>query len=600
MDNFAASAQATLLSETTIADTLSLERAYDSYIREIEEATGQRLDNPIRVEPLNILPFGEPGRTRRRIEQVRRDRFAAETARLAEQHTGAFRIRSPEQLRDDAFAIVHGAIDRNRRIAAGAGTAGQIGQFLGAAGGVVADPPVLASMFVGAPAATGILRTMMIEAGIATTTEAVIQPSIQRFRARAGLPSGVAEAFKNIGLAAAGGGVFAGGIRAIAGGVRSLSGGVRELRVRNAQERAAARYLERQAALQEETPFGPAGAAEHVERTSQAQRDLAEGVPARGAEDPAAAVRQDVLEARLAADRAPIEEGDDAAAAAFDAGRTLREEAVAEGADANRLRADKETARRLAGQPDLDTMLDAARRGAQRPTGVRSLIDTLRGAGGIRDQGGELRHIGITGRTRPGLINNRAGMSLDEAAELAFESGFFGPNRAGFGERPTISDFLEKLRDDFEGRRVFRADDQAVLDEFDRIRAGIDEFTRQFDALGLDIRKLSNEELRDALSRIIDEPLPDAAGAGRQDAAVAARAAEDIATGHADAVDDAVEVGIRATYEDRLDELIWIGEGDEIERVRAGDVLDRIADEDDHVKEWFDCLGTSIGSASGP
>lgn len=88
----------------------------------------------------------------------------------------------------------------------------------------------------------------------------------------------------------------------------------------------------------------------------------------------------------------------------------------------------------------------------------------LRLRGGIRDDGGELRHIGIVdNRPRPearsearlGRILNPEGMSLDDAGEALWEAGFFA-------ERPSVADVVDMLRASRMGRRLWHPSD---LDE---------------------------------------------------------------------------------------------------------------------------------------
>lgn len=54
-----------------------------------------------------------------------------------------------------------------------------------------------------------------------------------------------------------------------------------------------------------------------------------------------------------------------------------------------------------------------------------SLIAFLVRAGGIRDPRGDLLAVMGAAKSRPGLINNRRGRSLDAAAQLALEGGYF-------------------------------------------------------------------------------------------------------------------------------------------------------------------------------
>ncbi len=60
----------------------------------------------------------------------------------------------------------------------------------------------------------------------------------------------------------------------------------------------------------------------------------------------------------------------------------------------------------------------------QKSASDKSLLKFLKSKGGVRNEGAELSTMGITSRTMPGLVNNKKGLSLDDAAELAQEAGF--------------------------------------------------------------------------------------------------------------------------------------------------------------------------------
>lgn len=95
----------------------------------------------------------------------------------------------------------------------------------------------------------------------------------------------------------------------------------------------------------------------------------------------------------------------------------------------------------------------------------------LRQRGGLRDSGGELRHLGITnnrpryeatGEERLGPILNKQGMTLDEAGEALWEGGYF-PDLPG---RPSVDDVLDVLRASRSGQRTFRPDDMDEMSRF--------------------------------------------------------------------------------------------------------------------------------------
>jgi endonuclease YncB( thermonuclease family) len=103
------------------------------------------------------------------------------------------------------------------------------------------------------------------------------------------------------------------------------------------------------------------------------------------------------------------------------------------------------------------------------------LVGWLRTKGGVRDHRGELTAMGIDNAARPiefaksegflgKLIDQRQGMGLDDAAQAAWEAGFF-PDHV---ERPTVAEFLDALRETHRGGpgRVFHPDDFTTLDAY--------------------------------------------------------------------------------------------------------------------------------------
>lgn len=111
--------------------------------------------------------------------------------------------------------------------------------------------------------------------------------------------------------------------------------------------------------------------------------------------------------------------------------------------------------------------------------GPVDLVTFLRSQGGVMDQGGELRAMGISGNAgrdldfargeqRFGrLVDNENGLALDQAADLAWRSGYF-PDHV---ERPTIAEFLDAMDNTNRGvNRSFRPDDLAEVDAFNAAR----------------------------------------------------------------------------------------------------------------------------------
>ncbi|QUT05195.1 thermonuclease family protein [Sphingobium phenoxybenzoativorans] len=125
---------------------------------------------------------------------------------------------------------------------------------------------------------------------------------------------------------------------------------------------------------------------------------------------------------------------------------------------------------------DLPSPVDATRSLPKR--GPLDLNTFLRTRGGLADQGGELRHMGVTnagrdldfakGEQRFGkLVDNENGMTLDDAADLAWREGYF-PDHT---ERPTVAEFLDAIDNTNRGiNRSFRSDDLSEIDAFNNAR----------------------------------------------------------------------------------------------------------------------------------
>ena len=80
-----------------------------------------------------------------------------------------------------------------------------------------------------------------------------------------------------------------------------------------------------------------------------------------------------------------------------------------------------------------------------------SLLTYLKFRGGLKDTGGDLKSRDA-GKQVIGLINNKSGRSLDDAALDAWESGYFPQ----FPERPTINDLLDAIDDSLRGKKIYR------------------------------------------------------------------------------------------------------------------------------------------------
>lgn len=115
-----------------------------------------------------------------------------------------------------------------------------------------------------------------------------------------------------------------------------------------------------------------------------------------------------------------------------------------------------------------------ARTGPNKPP--CKLSSWLVGIGGIRNTHGEVTAIMGDVRSRPGLVNNKSGMYLDQAAQAAWEAGYIVSI-----DRPCISDFLDALDTCLNVKPVYSADDFEAVEYFE----ACDHARNHLDALGI-------------------------------------------------------------------------------------------------------------------
>ncbi len=243
--------------------------AYGEYLEDVRQHTGKSFPNP----------WSHEVATRAKVEAMVSRKIKA---LLDDDPTVPY--RSPEEIRatigqDRAAVRARRAEVARREFGFGAGA----GAFLGTAGAIMTDPPVLASMFFGAPWATGLLRAAVVEAGAAGAGELVAQAAIQGSRGQFGEEPDIGEAALAVAIAAGGAGVLAPVVRGGAAGVRALLKQAKRVPVRGSLAKAAERFLRRQVELEDANPLGdtPAGRAEHASRMTEAQVALREGRPVR-------------------------------------------------------------------------------------------------------------------------------------------------------------------------------------------------------------------------------------------------------------------------------------------------------------------------------
>ncbi|HFD16854.1 MAG TPA: hypothetical protein ENJ38_11205 [Rhodospirillales bacterium] len=226
--------------ETSIGVEWMYYRRWEKALDALEEKTGEALVNP----------FALRGPTRREaLDRARR--------KLLEARAEHPDLPDPDSFDADIRREV-GALRAERGKAGEVSTpGGTLGDLAGTMAAVMTDPVNIASMAAGAPAAAGILRTALIEAGIAAASETAIQAIVAPQKKALGLEVSLGESAANVALAAAGGGILGGSVKALAKGARALLGSGRQLPLR---VRDAARIVQ------------------HQEKTLDEIGDLAEGL----------------------------------------------------------------------------------------------------------------------------------------------------------------------------------------------------------------------------------------------------------------------------------------------------------------------------------
>lgn len=217
-------------------------------------------------------------------------------------------------------------------------------------------------------------------------------------------------------------------------------------------------------------------------------------------------------------------------------------------------RAQTASRRAEAGTDDFAAFMRDVRRGRPAGKAPPRLTAWLVSKGGVIDQGGEVRALGIDHKTRPGLINNKRGMPLDEAARAAWEEGYIGDR----DERPDVQEFLDALQSDVRDLSpIYRADDS----EWFLYAEEITRYREELDRAGLDIDRLSDAELQARIAADREGPITDAEARAAE---IGAAITTDRVTRSREALDAARQrlEGIRgdvAKLRSRRDELeLWL------------------------------------------
>lgn len=201
--------------------------AYQSYIDEVQQATGVKLRNPMDVDlstgtfdarpnPTYSLDTGNEWR-QARIDDAMKS-FDAERNSLAEKFPAQARLIQLD-IEGRTTRLMKDA-EKRQAEAMAAPELGMFGRFTaGLAGGLkgsARDPYQVGMSFIGAGAGTGATvaarlgRIMLTEAIINGGQEAVLQAASQERKKQAGLEYGLEDALKNVGVAAVFGALFGG------------------------------------------------------------------------------------------------------------------------------------------------------------------------------------------------------------------------------------------------------------------------------------------------------------------------------------------------------------------------------------------------------
>lgn len=201
--------------------------AYQSYIDEVEQATGEKLENPMNIDvqtgafqqkrnPTFSFESGDEWREER--SRVAMERFEASRAALAAKYPAQAGLisldidgRVKKRMQDAESA------NREALQSPELGMAGRFAaQIVGGLKGSARDPYQWSMAILGGGAGTArtvagrMGQVMLVEALLNGGEEAILQAASQERKKRAGLEHGLSDALKNVGIAATFGSLFGG------------------------------------------------------------------------------------------------------------------------------------------------------------------------------------------------------------------------------------------------------------------------------------------------------------------------------------------------------------------------------------------------------
>ena len=134
----------------------------------------------------------------------------------------------------------------------------------------------------------------------------------------------------------------------------------------------------------------------------------------------------------------------------------------------------------------------------------KSLLIFLRDRGGVVDFGGNLKAMGITNKTLPGLIRKgkefgnlfgagkKEYIDLDDARFVAQEQGYFSDfPQDGSGGQPSINDLLDLIRREVGGEKIYSLED---IDKIE-IKNNAEKLIEELNEMGIDIDKINEAVL---------------------------------------------------------------------------------------------------------
>lgn len=233
----------------------------------LEDATGEVYANP---------EAASRGPNRDALEKSIRARF---DSLKAERPDLDLAYPTDDEIQAGAVAKAQKVKGKRDALAAKPGDFGSgAGFLLGDIAGAMTDPLNIASMFAGAPPAAGILKTAAIEAGIAATSQAVIEAGTAPFKRQVDPQYGLVDAAGNIAAAGAGGAIIGGGLRAAGRALDWWRGRDRSELPREVQD--ALNVTERDQEVRAANPLpGVAGEQAHAAALQKAAQDIEAGRP---------------------------------------------------------------------------------------------------------------------------------------------------------------------------------------------------------------------------------------------------------------------------------------------------------------------------------